>query len=94
MVGPQEIIYSGQSSAFSGFTYYALYVYRPRSTRVRAVVASWRTDPYFPRQIHTKDFLNFALRHQRRATLYERQVAGDIWQRYVHWRRAQVKVAA
>jgi hypothetical protein len=94
MVGPQEIIYSGQSSAFSAFTYYALYVYRPRTTRVRAMVASWRTDPHFPRQIHTKDFLNFALRHQRRATLYERQVAGDIWQRYVHWRRAQVKVAA
>jgi hypothetical protein len=57
------------------------------------VVASWRADPHFPRQIHTRDFLNFALR-QRRATLSERQVAGDIWQSHMHWRRARAKVAA
>jgi hypothetical protein len=53
------------------------------------VVASWLADPQFPRQIYTRDFLNFTLRNQRRATLYERQVAGDIWQRYMQWRRAQ-----
>ena len=47
-----------------------------------------------PRQIHTRDLLNFTLRHQRRATFYERQVAGDIWQSYLHWRRARAKVAA
>lgn len=94
MVRPQEVIYSCQSSAFAGFTYYALCVYRPRRTLARAVVASWRADPHFPRQIHTRDFLNFALRHQRRATLSERQVAGDIWQSYMHWRRARAKVAA
>jgi hypothetical protein len=94
MIGPQEVIYRCQSSAFAGFTYYALCVYRPRSSQARAVVASWRADPHFPHQIYTRDFLNFALRHQRRATLSERQVAGDIWQSYMHWRRAQVKVAA
>jgi hypothetical protein len=85
MIGPQQVIYSCQSSAFAGFTYYALCVYRPRSILARAVVASWRD---FPRQIHTRDFLNFALRHQRRATLSERQVAGDIWRSYMYWRRA------
>ncbi len=94
MIGPQEVIYSCKASALSGFTYYALCVYRPRSTRAQAVVALWRANSHFPRQVHTRDFLNFALRHQRRATLYERQVAGDIWQNYLHWRRAQAKVAA
>jgi hypothetical protein len=94
MVGPQEVIYSCQSSPATGFTYYALYVYRPRSPRTRAVVASWMADVHFPRQIHTRDLLNFTLRHERRATLYERQVAGDIWQSYMRWRRAQAKIAA
>jgi hypothetical protein len=69
-------------------------VYCPRSSQARAVVASWRADPHFPRRIYTRDFLNFTLRHQRRATLAERHVAGDIWQRYMHWRHAQAKFAA
>ena len=94
MIGPREVIYSCQSSAFAGFTYYALCVYRPRNSSARAVVASWRADPHFPRQIHTRDFLNFTLRYERQARLYERQVAGDIWQSYMHWCRAQAKAAA
>jgi hypothetical protein len=64
------------------------------------VVASWRADPHFPRQVHTRDFLNFTLQHQRRATLYERRVVGDYdiwesyWENYLRWHRAQAKVAA
>jgi hypothetical protein len=86
----ENVIYSCKRSGCAGFTHYVLCVYRPRSTRARAVVASWRADPQFPRQIYTKDFLNFALQHQRRSTSYERQVAGDIWDSYTRWRRAQM----
>ena len=68
MIGPQEVIYSCKASALSGFTYYALCVYRPRSTRAQAVVALWRADSHFPRQVHTRDFLNFALRGGRPCT--------------------------
>src|SRR5215467_5368658 len=77
--GWEKVIYSCKCSDCSGFSHYALCVYRPRSMRARAVVASWRADRQFPRQIYTRDFLNFTLQHQRRATPYERQVAGDIW---------------
>jgi hypothetical protein len=55
---------STAASLFGGFTYYALCVYRPRSSRAQAVVASWRADPHFPRQVHTRDLLNFTLRHR------------------------------
>jgi hypothetical protein len=94
MIGPHEVIYSCQFSAVAGFTYYALRLYRPRSSQARAVVASWRADPHFPRQIYTRDFLTFTLRHQRRATLHERHVAAQIWLRYVQWQRAPAKIAA
>jgi len=85
----EKVIYSCKCSGCAGFTNYALCVYHPRSMRAWAVVASWRADPQFPRQIYTKDFLNFTLQRQRRATSYERQVAGDIWDSYTRWRRAQ-----
>ena len=87
--GSEKVIYSCKCSGCAGFTNYALCVYHPRSMRAWAVVASWRADPQFPRQIYTKDFLNFTLQRQRRATSYERQVAGDIWDSYTRWRRAQ-----
>jgi len=91
---PPEVIYSCQCSASAGFSHYALYVYRPRSAQAQAIVASWRADPTFPREIHTRDFLKFTLRHQRRARTLERQIAGDIWRSYDRWRRAQTKIAA
>src|SRR5262245_40563270 len=87
------IIYSCQPSTSDGFSHYALYVYRPRTTRAQAVVASWRADVRFPRHIHTKDLLKFALRHQRRARWFERMVADEIWRSYRHWRGAQTKLA-
>jgi hypothetical protein len=46
MMQPQHVIYSCHSSPAGGFSYYALYVYRPRSARAKAVVASWKADPY------------------------------------------------
>jgi hypothetical protein len=85
----EKVIYNCKCSGCAGFTQYALCVYRPHSIRARAVVASWRADPQLPRQIYTKDFLNFALQHQRRATSYERQVVGNIWDSYLRWRRSQ-----
>ena len=89
---PKKVIYSCKCLGSGGFTHYALCVYRPRSPRARAVIAVWQADLRFPRHIYTRDFLNFTLRHQRRATSYERQVAAGIWHSYVGWRRAQAKV--
>jgi hypothetical protein len=69
-------ICSFQCSASTGFSHHALYVYRPRSAQAHA--AAWRADPTFPREIHTRDFLKFTLRHQRRARSLERQIAGGL----------------
>jgi hypothetical protein len=92
--GTEKVIYSSKCLGFGGFTHYALCVYCPRSPRAQALIAAWRADPRFPRQIYTRDFLNFTLRHLRRATLYERQVAGGIWHSYMDWRRSQAKAIA
>jgi len=89
--GSEKVIYSCKCLGSGEFTHYALRIYRPRSPRAQALIAAWRADPRFPRQIYTRDFLNFTLRHQRRATSHERQVAGGIWHSYMRWRHSLAK---
>lgn len=93
MTGQHKVVYSSLPSHASGFSRYVLFVYKPKSARVRALVERIRRDPRFPRHIHTRDLFDTVLRYSGWPWA-ERQAAGDVWARYGAWQRAQDGVAA
>lgn len=87
----QLVMHLGSPSSASGFSYYALFEYSPRSPRAVLFTNHVRRDNRFPKHVGQRSTLDLYVRYR---APWAKEGAAEAWRGYDRWRRERLKVAA
>ena len=87
----QLVMHLGMPSSASGFSYYALFEYSPRSPKAVLFTNYVRLDPGFPKNVGQRSTLDLYVRHR---APWAKVGATEAWRGYDRWRRERLQEAA